>query len=69
MNKPTKLFSTLALAAGMTAAAAGGAGTIHAQQPETTVSIDDLYSYPIDSYLVSAEVRLLHQAKKPIRCT
>ncbi len=55
MNKPTKIFSTLALAAGMTAAAAGGAGTIHAQQPETTVSIDDLYSYPIDSYLVSAE--------------
>ncbi|MCO4852849.1 SH3 domain-containing protein [Bacillus vallismortis] len=56
MNKTTKVLSTLALAAGMTAASAGGAAsTIHAQQPETTVSIDDLYSYPIDSYLVSAE--------------
>lgn len=55
MNKTTKILSTLALAAGMTAASTGGANTIHAQQPETTVSIDDLYSYPIDSYLVSAE--------------
>ncbi|MDQ7725649.1 SH3 domain-containing protein [Bacillus halotolerans] len=55
MNKPTKILSTLALAAGITAASAGGANTIHAQQPKTNVSIDDLYSYPIDSYLVSAE--------------
>ncbi|MCY9084660.1 SH3 domain-containing protein [Bacillus inaquosorum] len=55
MNKTTKILSTLALAAGMTAASVGTASTIHAQQPETTVSIDDLYSYPIDSYLVSAE--------------
>ncbi|MGE9751891.1 SH3 domain-containing protein [Bacillus inaquosorum] len=55
MNKTTKILSTLALAAGITAASAGTASTIHAQQPETTVSIDDLYSYPIDSYLVSAE--------------
>ncbi|MCY8986584.1 SH3 domain-containing protein [Bacillus atrophaeus] len=55
MKRTAKTLSVFTLAAGVTAASALGASPLQAKQPMKAVSIDDLYSYPIDSYLVSAE--------------
>ncbi|MBT2572924.1 SH3 domain-containing protein [Bacillus sp. ISL-51] len=55
MKKPAKTASILTLAAGITAASAAGIAPIPESHAAEAVKIDDLYSYPLDSYLVSAE--------------
>ncbi|MEM1500479.1 SH3 domain-containing protein [Bacillus velezensis] len=55
MKKTAKAASILTLAAGITAASAAGITPLSETHAQEAVKIDDLYSYPLDSYLVSAE--------------
>lgn len=55
MKKTAKAASILTLAAGITAASAAGITPLPETHAQEAVKIDDLYSYPLDSYLVSAE--------------
>ena len=55
MKKTAKAASILTLATGISAASAAGITPLPETHAQEAVKIDDLYSYPLDSYLVSVE--------------